>query len=627
MDFSRKDYINLKNLIEKLTGTDLGDRSLFQNLAENVKLRIQTLQISNLSSYLTLLAQSSIELQRFISQVTIHTTSWFREQTHFSILNEKIVDFFDQTKTPTIRVLSIGCSTGQEAYSIALALERERRIKKCFDYEILGIDIDQISIDIAQNAVYPSIQIGQIPVKYHQQLTEGRAVNANFFTLASEIRERCRFTCASALTLPSDLHSFHIVFCRNMLIYFDKSGRAKVFDQINGVLKGRGYLFVGHCESTPGEYAHYFSTIGNSVYKSKKPSDSENERQSKTVLIIDDADFVLKQMERLFSSNGYRVLLATSLTTAEKIIEKNYIDIISLDLHLGDCNGAEWLREMRANGNNTPTVIVSENFRKSGAKVISMLGGGAQDYIEKRQLTLNSKDIIDRFNALLSFKKDRTKPRFNQNKTKKDTAEFPTAVSAIVIGASTGGIEAIRYILQNLRANCPPVVIIQHISPQYAQSLISFLERETHLKHEATKFHTELRPGHFYMATGDYHLEFFMRLKRLELRKSYAEPQYGHRPSVDACFQSLAQTGDCTTLPIILTGMGRDGVEGISRLGKNGAFTIAQDEQSCVVFGMPKEAISTGNIKKICNLKALRNLLLNLEYLSPSTDQTNSKVS
>ncbi len=199
--------------------------------------------------------------------------------------------------------------------------------------------------------------------------------------------------------------------------------------------------------------------------------------------------------------------------------------------------------------------------------------------------------------------------------SKDDRSTFLTQRYRIVtIGASTGGPQALQTILGQLPAKFPvPVVCVQHISQGFLQGLVDWLGRECHLPVKIAPFGEVPQPGHIYFSPEGKHLELDQCGRFIY---SSTEPYSGHRPSVTVTFNSIAKYYGRSTVGVLLTGMGRDGADGMLTIAKSGGLTIAQNEESCVVFGMPKEAIALGAANHILPVKDIPHLLVNRLFLN-----------
>jgi two-component system chemotaxis response regulator CheB len=176
----------------------------------------------------------------------------------------------------------------------------------------------------------------------------------------------------------------------------------------------------------------------------------------------------------------------------------------------------------------------------------------------------------------------------------------PTAL--IVIGASTGGTEALKEVLTRLPKNIPPILIVQHIPPVFSAAFANRLNELCPFEVKEAENGDTVKPGRALIAPGGFHMRFQKSMRANHVTIDQESPVQRHRPSVDILFQSVARQWSGKTIAVILTGMGSDGAQGLSDLRKKGARTIAQDEESCVVFGMPKEAIRLGGAEVVSNL-------------------------
>jgi two-component system chemotaxis response regulator CheB len=195
---------------------------------------------------------------------------------------------------------------------------------------------------------------------------------------------------------------------------------------------------------------------------------------------------------------------------------------------------------------------------------------------------------------------------------------FSSTEKLIVIGASTGGTEAIKEILIKLPADAPGILVTQHMPENFTKSFADRLNSLCKISVKEAAHNERILPGHAYIAPGHSHL----LLKRSGAHY-LAELNQGslvnrHRPSVDVLFRSVANVAGANALGIILTGMGKDGVQGLMEMKQAGSYTIAQDEASCVVFGMPKEAIAAGAVREVLPLQNIARRTM--EYLSSHDD-------
>lgn len=183
-----------------------------------------------------------------------------------------------------------------------------------------------------------------------------------------------------------------------------------------------------------------------------------------------------------------------------------------------------------------------------------------------------------------------------------DHMQFPNE-KILVIGASTGGTEALKAVLSQLPENSPGIVIAQHMPEGFTKSFALRLDGLCKVRVKEAEQGDRILPGHAYVAPGHSHLLLGRGQGSYVCELSQAEPVNRHRPSVDVLFKSAARIAGRHAIGVILTGMGKDGAIGLKEMHQAGAYTIAQDEKSCVVFGMPKEAIAQGGVDQIVALK------------------------
>jgi len=181
-------------------------------------------------------------------------------------------------------------------------------------------------------------------------------------------------------------------------------------------------------------------------------------------------------------------------------------------------------------------------------------------------------------------------------------APLVSSEKLIIIGASTGGTEAIRAVLEPLPANAPAILITQHMPGGFTRSFAERLDRLCRITVKEASDGERILPGHAYIAPGDQHLKLARSGANYVARLDSGPPVNRHRPSVDVLFHSAAQHAGKNSIGVILTGMGKDGAAGLLEMRQAGAPTIAQNEQSCVVFGMPREAIAVGGAVEVVAL-------------------------
>jgi len=203
---------------------------------------------------------------------------------------------------------------------------------------------------------------------------------------------------------------------------------------------------------------------------------------------------------------------------------------------------------------------------------------------------------------------------------------FSTTERIIAIGASTGGTEAIRDVLEQMPADAPAVLIVQHIPALFSRPFAERMNRHSAMAVCQAEDGQQVVPGHVYIAPGDHHLTLVRNGARYVCRLSQDAPENRHRPSVDVLFHSVAQQAGANAVGAILTGMGEDGARGLLQLRQAGAPTLAQDEPSCVVWGMPGTAVRLGGAQEILPLQDIAARLLALAAQAGSGDSGGSRI-
>ncbi len=185
------------------------------------------------------------------------------------------------------------------------------------------------------------------------------------------------------------------------------------------------------------------------------------------------------------------------------------------------------------------------------------------------------------------------------------TARIPATERLIIVGASTGGTEAIKEFLVRLPANCPGILVTQHMPESFTQSFAQRLDAVCKIRVKEAAAGDRVVPGHAFIAPGHSHLLLARSGGQYLCELSSGPPVNRHRPSVDVLFRSAANCAGANAIGVILTGMGKDGALGMLEMKRAGAHTFAQDEASCVVYGMPKEAIAVGGVDEIVPLQEM----------------------
>lgn len=326
------------------------------------------------------------------------------------------------------------------------------------------------------------------------------------------------------------------------------------------------------------------------------------------VLIVDDSALIRGLLkEVLEQAQDIQVVgAAEDPYQARDLIKRLNPDVLTLDIEMPKMDGLSFLKNlMRLRP--MPVVMISTLTQKGSPITLEALEIGAVDFIAKP--TINVTENLQRYAHLL-HQKVRTAAgarvrAFKETKVEDDsslTALQFKANSVLAIGASTGGTEAIKEVLVRMPESCPPIVITQHIPPVFSTSFAMRMDRTCKINVKEAEHGDKLQPGWAYIAPGDQHLSVVKKAGGLFCQLDSSELVNRHRPAVDVLFNSLLVASPKTTVAALLTGMGSDGAKGMLALKQAGAYTIAQDELSSVVWGMPKAAVELNAANEVVRL-------------------------
>ena len=337
------------------------------------------------------------------------------------------------------------------------------------------------------------------------------------------------------------------------------------------------------------------------------------------VLAIDDSALMRALLVELLSRDSDIEVVGTApdpLVAREKIKQLDP-HVLTLDVEMPRMDGFTFLENlMRLRP--MPVVMVSSLTQKGADATLQALELGAFDFVAKPKLGVEEGMRAYADDLIAKIKMAARSP---VNRTRSRTAGKPRLVTPvahrlrttdriIAIGASTGGTEAIRDVLERMPPDAPGIVVTQHIPPAFSKPFAERLNRASAMQVcEATEG-VMVRPGHVYVAPGDQHLRIVADGVRWYCRLDQGEPVNRHRPSVDVMFESVGRSAGANCVGVILTGMGEDGARGLLSLKNLGAPTIAQDESSCVVWGMPGAAVRLGAASKVLPLASIAQAIL-----------------
>ena len=345
------------------------------------------------------------------------------------------------------------------------------------------------------------------------------------------------------------------------------------------------------------------------------------------VLVVDDSSVVRNLLTKELSKDPGIEVIGTApdaFIARDKIVAMRP-DVITLDIEMPKMDGITFLRKLME-WFPIPVIIVSGLTPKGCALSMEALEIGAVDVIEKPALTNEralaefSTRLIDQVKAASLVKFRKVEPAAQRAKSQSMTLGAPkpggrrlgrTTSKLVAIGASTGGTEALKKVLEKMPVDCPPIMIVQHMPGTFTKAFAERLNRQTPIEVLEAEDGMEVKQGRAIIGNGNLHL----LIRKGGPGRWLAETRDGplvcrHKPSVEVLFNSFAKHVGQSAIGVMLTGMGRDGADAMKNMRDAGARTIAQDEKSCVVFGMPKEAIKAGAVEKIVPLDMVTDSVL-----------------
>jgi len=338
------------------------------------------------------------------------------------------------------------------------------------------------------------------------------------------------------------------------------------------------------------------------------------------VLVVDDSALVRSLLAEIIRSDPGLQLVgaAPDAYVARDMVKQFSPDVITLDIEMPRMDGLSFLEKLMA-ARPTPVLMISTLTEAGAEATLQALELGAVDFIPKPKLSIAAgiqayRDLIlEKLHEVARVRVSaiRKRPDAPVAIGEKLTPRRLTGTEKIIaIGASTGGTEAIKDVLMQLPANVPGIVITQHMPPGFTRSFAQRLDRLTRLHVVEATGGERILPGHAYLAPGNFHLLVERSGADYKVKLSDAEQVHRHRPAVDVMMKSVAQAGGKNVLGVLLTGMGKDGAQGMADIRAQGGYTFAQDEASCVVYGMPREAVAMGAVDAIVSLDDMGAALL-----------------
>ena len=348
-------------------------------------------------------------------------------------------------------------------------------------------------------------------------------------------------------------------------------------------------------------------------------------RRRTRVLVIDDSAFMRQALSQMLGSDPALEVVGTAADAyaARDRIRELAPDVLTLDVEMPRMDGLSFLeRLMRVHP--MPVVMVSSLTEAGCATTLRALEIGAVDFVTKPSVDLRqhlpavAAEVIEKVKSAATA---RIRPRPGPATAapavgRPPLTTLPATQRLLALGASTGGTEALRAFLTELPADAPGAVIVQHMPEHFTRSFADRLDRLCPVRVREAADGDRVLTGHALIAPGNHHVRLLREGAGYVVRLGADAPVNRHRPSVDVLFQSCAEHAGAGAVGIIMTGMGDDGARGLAAMRAAGAATLAQDEASCVVFGMPRAAIELGAAQRVLPLERLAEAALTLARMA-----------
>ncbi len=565
----------LIELVKKIISSDeeLSDITK-SSLIEKIAKRMEILKLESLSQYLLKINQNILEYNNFnltLSNLNGLTPSGWHESLNVIEEFEKKfkVNKLSSTKTH-FDFLTFENNFGQFSYSIALFLENYFVSKPGFSFTLTIVFNSDQKLKFCKRRLFPTSDLTEIPNIFKKYILIGSGPYEGFFVIDKIITKKIKYFKKNNEKINLDKYDY-------------------IFDKSDTLSK----LNLSSKKSDPK------IPIRTSDFV------IPTQKLRGKIMVIEDVPVFQLQLVTTLSKLGFEITTAGSAEEASQKIKIKKFDLITLDFGLPGVSGAEWLKKFRTIDQVTPVVVISSSDAEEIRNVLEMLQGGAQHFFIKDEFNQNKGEFVLLVEELVrqKYHKNQVSNEFN---LKRNDNIYKFKPEVILIGASTGGPQALIELLSNFPKPTPPVLFVQHTSPLFISQFTKVLSAKSGLKLGSMGDYEKLNSNTIYGALNDYHIEIQKTENGLVLVKNKTNPVHGHRPSVDVLFKSAAEAR-ILCLSILLTGMGKDGAVGMKQLSlNNGNYNIAQSAKSSVVFGMPKAAIDLGVVNEVGDLKQIR---------------------
>lgn len=337
------------------------------------------------------------------------------------------------------------------------------------------------------------------------------------------------------------------------------------------------------------------------------------------VLIIDDSALIRAILTEIINSNAdmYAVGAASNPFQAREMIKTLNPDVLTLDVEMPQMDGLTFLDKlMRLRP--MPVLMISSLTERGSEAALRALELGAVDFLPKPKMGISdgmreyADTIAEKIRVAFQAKGKFHAPVATTSRDSLPSlgARIGSTEKIIAVGASTGGTEAIKEFLIRLPADAPGIVIAQHMPEAFTKSFAARLDGLCKITVKEAEGNERVLPGHAYIAPGHSHLLLKRSGANYMTELSQSPPVNHHRPSVEVLFRSVAQNAGKNVIGVMLTGMGKDGAVGMLEMRQAGAYNFAQDEATCVVFGMPREAIAVGAVDEVVPIQDMAQRVL-----------------
>jgi two-component system chemotaxis response regulator CheB len=363
---------------------------------------------------------------------------------------------------------------------------------------------------------------------------------------------------------------------------------------------------------------------------------------TKSIMVVDDSAVVRRTLQTILEKSYSEIFFAADPIFAQRKMKTKWPDIIILDIDMPRMDGLTFLKEIMST-RPTPVIMCSVLATEGSAVIIEALSSGAFSVVTKPKIGVKSflegeggkevlnavaaacnanvkntmSSIIPKIESKNTLKKSEptiTLSEFNSLDQKlsksKSTFSHLTNDKIIAIGTSTGGTQALEYVLKRLPNDLPGILVVQHMPKQFTKAFADRLNSVCRLEIKEAEDGDRIRAGLVLIAPGGKHLQVVLNGAQYIAKVFNGPPVNRHRPSVDVLFKSVANFAGKNALGVIMTGMGDDGAQGLLEMKNLGANTCAQNEESCVVFGMPKEAIKLNAHNEIKDLSEIPDFII-----------------